>query len=28
VQGSIRAAISTSLGFGGHNGVIAIKAYN
>ncbi len=28
VQGPIRAAISTSLGFGGHNGVIAIKAYN
>jgi len=28
VQGPIRAAISTSLGFGGHNGVIALKAYN
>ncbi len=28
VQGTIRAALSTSLGFGGHNGVIAIKAYN
>ncbi|HRR32824.1 MAG TPA: beta-ketoacyl-ACP synthase II [Kiritimatiellia bacterium] len=27
VQGPIRAAISTSLGFGGHNGVIALKAY-
>lgn len=26
VEGKIRAAISTSLGFGGHNGVIAIKA--
>ena len=26
VEGPIRAAISTSLGFGGHNGVIAIKA--
>jgi len=26
VQGPIRAAISTSLGFGGHNGVVAIKA--
>ena len=26
VEGKIRAAISTSLGFGGHNGVLAIKA--
>ena len=26
VEGPIRSAISTSLGFGGHNGVIAIKA--
>ena len=26
VEGKIRAAISTSLGFGGHNGVIAFKA--
>ncbi len=26
VEGPIRAAISTSLGFGGHNGVIVIKA--
>jgi 3-oxoacyl-[acyl-carrier-protein] synthase II len=26
IAGPIRAAISTSLGFGGHNGVIAIKA--
>ncbi len=26
VEGKIRAAISTSLGFGGHNGVVAIKA--
>jgi len=26
VEGPIRAAVSTSLGFGGHNGVIAIKA--
>lgn len=26
VSGTIRAAISTSLGFGGHNGVVAIKA--
>ncbi len=26
VDGKIRAAISTSLGFGGHNGVLAIKA--
>jgi 3-oxoacyl-[acyl-carrier-protein] synthase II len=27
VEGPIRAAISTSLGFGGHNGVIAIKKF-
>jgi len=26
VEGKIRAAISTSLGFGGHNGVVAFKA--
>ena len=27
VHGTIRAAISTSLGFGGHNGVLAIRKY-
>ena len=27
VHGPIRAAISTSLGFGGHNGVLAIRKY-
>ena len=28
VAAPMRAAVSTSLGFGGHNGVIALKAYN
>ncbi len=27
VAGSVRAAISTSLGFGGHNGVVALRAF-